>query len=288
MPVVLGHEFCAEIVEVGSAVRGFDIGDKAVGIVYPSCGQCEYCRRGDFPMCDMRAMAANERNGSFAEYIVAPARQMFVVPAETPAEEAALIEPTSVATHAVRRSRTTVGERVVIFGGGPLGLLIAMVARRAGASSIVVVEPAERRRALAPELGADLALDPADEIEGPIMDVTESRRADVVFEVSGNPSAFDAAQHLVRKRGRLVMVAVYETRRLELHANRLLSNEVDIIPSYWANDVDFGTAVSLVASRKIDVRPLISTRAPLDEIQSIFEALAADRGRFNKVLLSCS
>ncbi len=287
MPSVLGHEFCGEVVEVGAEVRGFEAGDKAIGVIYPSCGRCEYCQHGDFTLCDMRAMAVTERNGSFAEYVAAPARQMFLVPPQTPHDEAALIEPSSVGCHAIRRSRLALGERVVVIGAGPIGLLITALARRAGADRIAVVEPAEGRRQLAIQMGADVALDPAEEVEGPINEMTDARGADAVFECAGVAQAFEAAQRLVRKQGRLVLVAVHEGRRLELQANRVLGNELDIIASYGANDVDFRSAVNLVASRKLDVRPLISRRFNLDEIQHAFELLAADRGQFGKLLVDC-
>jgi (R,R)-butanediol dehydrogenase/meso-butanediol dehydrogenase/diacetyl reductase len=285
MPSVPGHEFSGEVVEAGAEVRGFEPGDLAVGVIYPSCGRCEYCQHGDFTLCDMRAMAVTERNGSFAEYVTAPARQMFVVPGGTPADEAALIEPSSVACHAIRRSRLALGERVAVFGAGPIGLLITALARIAGAQRIAVVEPAPARRALALAMGADIALDPADEVEGPINEMTDAHGADVVFECAGVPAAFEQAQRLVRKQGRLVIVAVYEARRLEFNANLLLANELDLIASFWANDVDFRRAIALVATRKLDVRPLISGRYKLDEIQRAFEELAADRGRFAKLLV---
>ncbi len=288
MPAVLGHEFCGEVVEVGTEVRGFETGDRAVGIIYPSCGNCEYCRRGDHTLCDMRAIGVAERNGSFAEYVAAPGRQMFLVPPGTPEDEIALIEPSSVACHAIRRSGLSIGQRVLVMGAGPIGLLVVALARLAGADRIAVVEPGAGRRELALRMGADLALDPGGEVDGPVMEMTESRGADIVFEASGNAAAFNQAQHLVRKQGRIVMVAVYEGRKLELRPNRLVGNEIDLIASYWANDVDFRRAVSLVASRKLDVRPLISVRYELDNIQQAFEALAADRGSFGKILVTCS
>lgn len=287
MPVVLGHEFCAEVVEVGAEVHGFEKGDRAIGIIYPSCGRCEYCRHGDFTLCDMRAMGIAERNGSFAQFVSAPARQMFIIPRATPPEEAVLIEPSSVACHAIRRSRLAIGENVVVFGAGPIGLLVTALARRAGADRIAVAEPGEGRRQLARAMGADIALAPGEELEDVIMEMTESRGADVVFEASGNPKAFEAAQKLVRKQGRLVMVAWYESRRVEFHPHRILGNEIDVIASYWANDVDFRRAVSLVSSRKLDVRPLIGEHFPLDQIQRAFEMLAADRGRYAKMMLDC-
>jgi (R,R)-butanediol dehydrogenase / meso-butanediol dehydrogenase / diacetyl reductase len=288
MPAVLGHEFCGEVVEMGADVRGFMPGDKAIGVIYPSCGQCEYCRHGDFTLCDMRAMAVAERNGSFAEFITAPARQMFVVPAETPDDEVALIEPASVACHAIRRSGLTVGQRVLVMGAGPIGLLVTALCHVAGADRIAVIEPGVRRRELALKMGADLAIEPGDEVEDRVMELTDSRGADIVFEASGSVEAFALAQRLVRKQGRVVMVAVYEGRKLELQANRLVGNEVDIIASYWANDVDFSRAVNLVSSRRLDVRPLISGHYPLDNIQRAFELLAADRGSYGKILVNCS
>lgn len=288
MPIVPGHEFCGQVVEVGREVRGFDLGDQAVGVIYPSCGRCEFCRRGDFTLCDMREMNFTERNGSFAEFVTAPARQMFLVPAGTPADEATLIEPSSVACHAIRRSRLQLGERVVVMGAGPIGLLITALARRAGADRIAVVEPGEVRRKLAIKMGADLALDPEGEIDGPIMELTDARGADVVFEASGSPNAFAAAQRLTCKQGRLMLVAVYEDRRLELQANRVLGNELDLLASYWANDLDFRRAVDLVSSRKLDVRPLISEEIALENVQNAFERLVADRDRYAKILIRCA
>jgi (R,R)-butanediol dehydrogenase/meso-butanediol dehydrogenase/diacetyl reductase len=288
LPVVLGHEFCAQVVEVGPGSRGFEVGDRAVGLIYPSCGRCEYCVQGDFTLCDLRAVATTERNGSFAEFISVPARQLFLVPPGTPTDEAAMIEPASVAVHAVRRSRLSVGERAVVFGGGPLGLLIMKLTQLGGADRVALVEPAPGRRELARQYGADLVLDPADEIHGPIMDATDDRGADVVFEVSGSPQAFAQASRLVRKQGRLVIVAVYEVREVNFQPNRIVGNEVDVLPSFWANAVDFRRAVNLVASRKLDVRPLISGRVALNQMQQAFDGLIADRGSQSKILVACS
>lgn len=288
LPAVLGHEFCAQVVEIGAGARGFEVGDRAVGLIYPSCGRCEYCIQGDFTLCDLRAVATTERNGSFAEFISVPARQLFLVPPGTPTDEAAMIEPASVAVHAVRRSRLSVGERAVVFGGGPLGLLIMKLAQLGGADRVALVEPAPGRRELARQYGADLVLDPADEIHGPIMDATDDRGADVVFEVSGSPQAFAQASRLVRKQGRLVIVAVYEVREVNFQPNRIVGNEVDVLPSFWANAVDFRRAVSLVASRKLDVRPLISGRIALNQMQQAFDTLIADRGSQSKILVACS
>jgi 2-desacetyl-2-hydroxyethyl bacteriochlorophyllide A dehydrogenase len=288
LPAVLGHEFSAQVVELGPEARGFEVGDRAVGLIYPSCGRCEYCVQGDFTLYELRSVNINERNGSFAEYITVPARQLFHVPASTPADEAALIEPSSVAVHAIRRAQMSVGERAVVFGGGPLGLLIMKLAQISGADWVALVEPVAGRRKLAKEYGADLVLDPAEEIHGPIMDATEGRGADVIFEVAGVGRAFDAASKLVRKQGRLVVVAVYESRDVPYRPNRFVGDEIDLVHSFWANAVDFRRAVNLVSSRKLDVRPLITGRVAMDQMQAAMEGLVADRGSQSKVLVACS
>jgi 2-desacetyl-2-hydroxyethyl bacteriochlorophyllide A dehydrogenase len=288
LPAVLGHEFSAQVVEVGPEARGFQTGDRAVGLIYPSCGRCEYCAQGDFTLCDLRAVSYSERNGSFAEFITVPARQLFLVPSGTPADEAALIEPASVAVHAVRRSRLSVGERAVVFGGGPLGLLIMKLAQLGGADRVALVEPVEGRRKLGEKYGADLALDPGEEIYGRIMDATDGRGADVVFEVAGSARAFAAASKIMRKQGRMVVVAVYEGRDIPYNPNHFVGDEIDLIHSFWANAVDFRRAVSLVSSRKLDVRPLITDRVTLDQMQSAMAALVTDRGSQSKILVACS
>lgn len=284
LPQVLGHEFCGEVVEVGSGVTSFKIGDKAVGIIDPSCGTCDLCRQGDFTLCERKAMF--ERSGSFADLIVAPANQMFAVPPETPDDEGAVIEPVSVAVHAIRRSRLALGENVVVLGGGPLGLLIMMLARQAGADKVILVEPAPSRRKLAAQLGADMALEPGPAVEDAVSKATVGKGAEVVFEVSGNVGAFAQAGNLLRKQGRLVLVAAFEVETLPLSPFTTLIKELEVIATFWANALDFQRAIKLVASRKLDVRPLISARVGLEDAQRAFDGLVKDKNSQIKVLFS--
>lgn len=286
LPQVLGHEFCGEVVEVGKDSKGFKLGDKAVGIIDPSCGVCDYCRQGDFTLCDSKAIF--ERTGAFSEFITAPASQMFAVPKATPDDEAALIEPVAVAVHAICRSRLSLGENAVIIGGGPLGLLIMLLARQAGAENVVLVEPAASRRDLGSALGAALALKPGPEAEQAVRELNGDKGAEVVFEVSGNADAFKQATNFCRKQGRLIMVAAYETDPLPLSPNAMVGKELEISATFWANALDFQRAIKLVSSRRLDVRPLISTRTGLENAQQVFENLLRDKGSQIKVLFSNS
>lgn len=284
LPQVLGHEFCGEVVEIGKDVKGFKVGDKAVGIIDPSCSVCDYCRQGDFTLCESKAIF--ERTGAFSDFIAAPALQMFSVPKQTPDDEAALIEPVAVALHAMRRSRLSLGESAVVIGGGPLGLLIMLLAKQAGAENVVLLEPAASRRELGSSLGATLALKPGAEAEKAVRELNGGQGAGVVFEVSGNVDAFRQATNFCRKQGRLIMVAAYETDPLPLSPNAMVGKELEISATFWANALDFQRAIKLVSSRKLDVRPLISARTRLENAQQVFENLLRDKGSQIKVLFS--
>lgn len=282
LPQVLGHEFCGEVVEIGQDAKGFKVGDKAVGIIDPSCGVCDYCRQGDFTLCESKAIF--ERTGAFSDFITAPASQMFAVPQGTPDDEATLIEPAAVAVHAIRRSRMSLGENAVVIGGGPLGLLIMLLARQAGAEHVVLVEPAASRRELGSKLGATLALKPGPEAEEAVRELNGGQGAEVVFEVSGNVDAFRQASNFCRKQGRLIMVAAYETDPLPLSPNAMLRKELEISATFSANALDFLRAIKLVSNRNLDVRPLISARTRLENAQQVFENLLRDKGSQTKVL----
>lgn len=215
-----------------------------------------------------------------------PVRHLFAVPPATPSDEAAPIEPASVACHSLRRSRLELGESVAIIGAGPIGLLITGMARATGASRVAVIEPAWNRPNLVLQMGADLAFDSTHEGEAAILEITNAHGADVVFETSGTAPGFDAALWLIRKQGRLVMVALYEGKQVQLDANNAVLEE--LIATFWANDVDFRRAVDLISARKLDVRPLISACYELDHARKAFEGLRADRESQGKIPVNCS
>jgi (R,R)-butanediol dehydrogenase / meso-butanediol dehydrogenase / diacetyl reductase len=288
IPSVMGHEFCAEVMELGSEAQGFKICDRAAGLIYPSCGTCDYCLDGDYTLCDNLGRKMFERNGSFAEYISVPARQLVKIAPHIPTDEAALIEPLSVAVHAVRRAALNIGDVVVVMGGGPLGLLITQLVKLSGAAKVILVEPAPSRQQLGYKFGADAAIYPDEHLREQVSDLTGRRRVDAVFEVSGNPRAFDAASRLVGKLGRLILVAVYEEKRVEFNPNRFLNSEIDLIACFWSRRIDFRCAADLIASRQIDVRPLITGKIALEQMQQAFEMLVADRSSHSKVLVACS
>lgn len=283
-PMVLGHEVCGTVEAVGEGVDPARIGQSVA--VNPSlpCGACAECRDGAERFCtDMRFMGSAMRNppieGGFRDHVICKASQAVPFDGGT-LQEAALAEPLSVCIHAVRQAGDLNGKRVLITGMGPIGALCLLVARHAGAAEIVVTDVADAPLALARELGATRAINTTR--PGALDAETKGRgRIDVSLECSAHPAAIADVIAATRPRGTVVQVGM-----LESETTAPLTHVVTKELAYRGTfrfDVEFEEAVALIASRAIDVRPLISGRFGLDEADAAF-AMAQDRSRAMKVL----
>ncbi len=212
----------------------------------------------------------------------------FKYPATLPDAHAALAEPASVSVRAVRRSRLTAGETVAIIGAGTVGLLTLQVAKAMGAGRVVVLEPAENRRAIALQLGASAAINPSenDPVKA-VQTVTGGLGAEVVFECAGLVNTMQLAPLLARKRGRVVLVGLHDAP-VPLQLFPVVTGEQEIIGSFsHVYDEDFGTAVELLSAGKITAEPLITARIRLkDLVTHGLEELAASKNRHLKILVS--
>lgn len=283
-PMVLGHEICGIVEAVGDGVDPARIGQAVA--VNPSlpCGDCAECMAGAERFCtDMRFMGSAMRNppieGGFRDHMICTASQG--VPFEGAAlQEAALAEPLSVCLHAVRQAGDLNGKRVLITGMGPIGALCLLVARHTGAAEIVVTDVADAPLALARDLGATRAINTTR--PGALDAETEGRgRIDVSFECSAHTTAIADVIAATRPGGTVVQVGMLgpETTAPLTH---IVTKELNYRGTFRF-DVEFAKAVALIASRAIDVRPLISGHFGLDEADGAF-AMAQDRSRAMKVL----
>jgi 2-desacetyl-2-hydroxyethyl bacteriochlorophyllide A dehydrogenase len=199
-----------------------------------------------------------DTDGAFAEYVLAAEDAVIKIPDELSDEEGALIEPLAVCIHAAHMSRLQVGDSVVVTGAGPIGLLMAMVARASGAAKVIVTEVAPSRIDVARELGLTV-LNAADEnLVEQVSELTKGRGGDVVFEATGHPSVAPYLLKLVRIRGQIVGPVPIDLRALNFH-------EVDLIGSRVYTLEDFDRAVSLATEGRVDLKPMITTVLPLDE-----------------------
>jgi len=278
-PLVFGHETSGTVSRLGAGVESWAEGEPVSVVPLVWDGTCAECLAGYLHVCPNMRSLGIDVDGSLREHWSVPASKLVRVPAGTPMTRAALLEPLAVALHDVRRSGVRAGELAVVIGGGPIGALIATLARRDGVE-VIVSEPSAWRRAHLESEGLT-ALSP-DEIEDAVAAASAGRGADVVFEVSGSAAGAAVTTRLVGVRGRIVIVGVHaEPRLFDLH--RVFWREVAVIGARVYEAVDVEAAASLIARADFLDR-FVSTIHPLE---GIADALAATRaGTAMKVLVA--
>lgn len=280
---VIGHEMAGVIESVGAGVVDWNVGDPVTVMPLDWCGDCPACRNGHNHICQNLDFVGIDSNGSLQQLWNVKEQFLLRLPHEMRLDHAALVEPTAVAVHDVRRASVAPGEKVVVIGAGPIGVLIAVTARHFGAE-VVVIELDERRREVVEGLGI-LTLDPRSEDQTAwVLSWSEGADADVVFEVSGAAAAVLKATDLVRVRGRLVVVAIHpKPAPIDLHA--VFWKELTLLGTRVYERSDFATAIELVADGIIPADLLISRIEPLEGAAAAFEALAS--GEAMKLLIDC-
>ena len=283
-PHILGHEFAGYVTEVGDGVEGIAIGALVAVQPHLSDGTCRACRSGETNLCEQGGfLGVNGGGGGFAEYVVAPSGNVFVLPAGFTPEMGALVEPLSVAMHAVRRSRISAGDTALVIGGGPIGLGLLLCLQAHGVARVVVSETSTSRRELAAALGAD-AIDPrTTDPVGYTREVTDGRGADASFDAAGVGTAtFAAALEGLRKGGTTVAVAMYhEPAAIDL--GTLMTTEKTCTGSFAYTGDDFRSAIEAIAERRIDPNPLVTRRIRLDEVLDQGIGLLRGDGRETEV-----
>jgi 2-desacetyl-2-hydroxyethyl bacteriochlorophyllide A dehydrogenase len=281
---VIGHEMSGRIAELGPDVTGWSVGDGVTVMPLDWCGECPACRRGDWHVCQRLTFIGIDSPGAMQQSWVVPERTLVRLPADVPLEHAALVEPTAVAVHDVRRAGVEPGDTALVVGGGPVGLLIAVVARRFGAD-VTLVETDEFRRTLAGKLGFR-TLDPAAaDVAADVDAWTGGAGARIAFEVSGAEAGLATAVDSLAVRGRLCLVAIHvQPRPVDLH--RFFWRELSLVGARLYQRDDFERAVALIADGTVPAAELISRIDPLPAAAGAFTALAA-KGSVMKVLIDC-
>lgn len=283
-PQVIGHEMSGRVAQAAPDVTGWEAGDNVTVMPLVPCGQCPACDSGHRHICHRLVFLGIDAAGSLQSRWTVPADTLVRLPEGLSLDRAALAEPTAVAVHDVRRAGLREGEKALIVGGGPIGLLIAIVARRGGAD-LLLVEPDPYRRGIAESLGL-ATLDPvAVDAAKAVSDWTGGAGADVAFEVSGAAAGVTTAVDALATRGRLVQVAIHPAPR-EISLHRFFWRELTLLGARLYDREDFETAVDLIAEGHIPADTLISRIEPLDRAAQAFEALEAGGGVM-KVLIDC-
>jgi len=293
-PLVMGHEFTG-IVETVSpeAVGGFEPGDRVVMATSIACGVCFYCGRGWRNLCESLAPMGFSYPGGMAEYVAIPSLALegghvIKVPPHVDATCAALAEPVSCAVNSVQKCGVQQGDTVLVMGAGPLGLLNALVARAAGASTIFLSEPNPLRRQQAEPFGLDRILDPeVDGVSEIVRDATGGRGADVVIVAAPAVPPQEQALAIVRRHGTVNLFASLPVGKsmLSIDSRMLHYGEIRLIGSSDSTPEHVRAAAAMIASKQIPVEKVVSHCLPLDEIEYAFELMRS--GEALRVVLRC-
>ena len=265
-PVVLGHEYSGEVVEVGEGVTALKPGDHVTVDPNIYCGECVYCRNGKKQLCETMQAVGVTRDGGFGEYSLVPAAQAFKLGDSVPYEAGAMAEPVACCLHGIDLAGIKAGDRVCIVGGGAIGLIMLQLAKLSGASTLVLSEPNEKRRQVALSLGADAAIDPTAPDARSAYEAALGDGADVVIECVGNNAAVKSAFQLAKKGATIVLFSVPKVdATFDLPLFDVYKKELTIRGSF-VNPDTHERAVRLINSGKLDFTSIITHRFNLDQL----------------------
>jgi L-iditol 2-dehydrogenase len=288
-PLIMGHEAAGVIAALGEGVTGWSAGDRVTFDSTIFCGECRFCRRGQINLCDHRrvlGVSCDEyrQQGAFAEFVTVPTRTLYRLPEDLSFTRAALVEPLSVALHAVSSAPVSLNDRAVVMGAGVIGLLLVQLLRAAGCE-VISVDLDPGRLALARELGARhvLQADQSD-VAAEVRALTHGHGADLAFEAVGRAPAVAVAIQSLRKGGHLTLIGNLAPR-VEIPLQAVVARQLTLVGS-CASAGEYPTCLDLMARGVVEVDPLISAVAPLAEGTAWFARLGAGEPGLMKVVLT--
>jgi L-iditol 2-dehydrogenase len=292
-PCIPGHEFCGEVQETGRDVSEFRAGDRVVVAPILPCFRCEACQRGDFGLCDSYDYLGSRRDGAFAQYVKAPARNLVRMPDGIGFDEGAAVEPAAVTLHGVKRAGIQAGDCAAVFGCGTIGLFAVQFARILGASSVAAIDVDASKLELAKKAGAAAVINSAEEdpIEA-LKALTKGRMADVSIETAGVGVTQEQVVRAVRKGGRILFLGtahrdvVFPPKTFE----RIVRGELTATGSWNSFSAPFpgkewSAVLEYLGDGRLQMKPYISHVFPLEKAPETIAGMAARKFAFTKILL---
>jgi L-iditol 2-dehydrogenase len=290
-PLIMGHEASGEVVATGPRVSAWRAGDRVTFDSTIYCGQCRFCTEGKVNLCENRrvvgvAPVEYKQHGAFAERLAIPERILYRLPDTLSFEHAAMVEPVSIAVHAVQRTKIAPGTTAVVIGSGMIGLLVIQALRWAGAKNIMAVDLADNRLELARQLGATSTVNSGvGDAAAEVARITDGLGADVSFEVVGFTATQNLALAVLKRGGVCVLVGNLSPKTQDFPLQAVVTKELTILGS-CASAGEYPLCLDLIARGVINVTPMIETVAPLSEGAAWFGKLSAkDGGQYMKVIL---
>jgi L-iditol 2-dehydrogenase len=289
-PIVMGHEAAGTVETVGEGATKYKKGDRVTFDSTIYCGECQYCKRGQINLCDNREVIGvscgdYRRHGAFAEYVVVPERIMYPLPMDFSFEAAAMLEAVSVALHGVKVSQVTGGETALVIGAGMIGLLTLQAARAAGCKRVFITDVDETRLKLARQVGADETLHCSGaELVAEVMRLTGGNGVDITLEAVGRNETVAAAIDCTRKGGTVTLIGNIMPE-VTLPLQKVVVRQLRLQGS-CASSGEYPEAIELIANGKIQVKPLITAVASLEEGPRWFERLHSREPNLMKIILT--
>jgi L-iditol 2-dehydrogenase len=272
LPVVLGHEFSGEIVELGADVIGYTKGDRVLSESVKACGVCEFCKKGMSNLCDESTLFGIHTDGGFAEYVTVPYKLLHKIPDGMTYDQAALVEPLSNAVHFVRDiTPFKIEDYVVVQGCGPIGLFSAQLFKLGGARVLVTGLSVDKLRfEIAEKLGLKTLNIETESLEERVMKDTGGRGADVAFVAVGAPPAVKQATQIIKKRGLVTVVGIFG-KEVPLDMTWVVRRELMIHGAYDAKPVNFPQSIDLINRGLVDVESVLTHKLGLNQAEEGFK-----------------
>lgn len=283
-PMVIGHEFVGEIVEIGQEVKSyFNIGDRVSGEGHIACLHCRNCRAGRSHLCNRNVSVGVTRDGAFAEYLCIPATNAYPVPDEIPDEQASILDPFGNAAHTAL-SFDLVGEDVLITGAGPVGIMAAAIAKHVGARYVVITDVNAYRLKLAEKIGVTMAVNPKEKSLGTVMNELGMREGfDVGLEMSGNASAFNAMLEHMNHAGKIALLG-FLPKDTTIDWSEIIFKGLKLKGIYGREMYDTWYKMITMLQSGLNIAPVITHSFHIDQYQEAFDMMAS--GNSGKVILN--
>ncbi|WP_099222987.1 galactitol-1-phosphate 5-dehydrogenase [Listeria costaricensis] len=292
LPAVMGHEFAGVITEVGENVTDVKLGDRVAGIPLEPCGECHYCKSGQFSLCDHYRMVGSHFHGGFAENVVMKASNVIPI-GDMDFEEGAMIEPLAVSMHGVLGIKPRLGDTVVVFGIGTIGILTVQCLQLAGAGDIIAVDISDKKLEEAKAFGCRYTINPKNEdLRTRVFEITNGLGADIALECAGSKITQEQCLLVTRKQGKVGYLGIaYADVLLHEEAFENIFRRELTLKGFWNSysapfpGEEWRTSIEFVKQGRIKLKPLISHRYPVEETADAFKMILSRQEDYNKVMI---
>ena len=284
-PITQGHELSAKIVELGSNVTEFRVGQKVTIEPQVYCGTCYPCTHGKYNLCENLKVMGFQTTGTASEYFAVDASKVTLLPEKLTYDEGAMIEPLSVTVHACKRFGELKGAKVAILGAGPIGILLAQSAKGLGAQSVLITDISDQRLELAKHVGADYTVNTLHTDFGDaVAEAFGPDKADVIYDCAGNDITMGQAIKYARKGSKIILVAVFG-KMATIDLAVLNDHELDLDTTMMYRHEDYVEAIRLVQEGKIQLKPLMTKHFSFQDYQAAYEYIDNNRESVMKILI---